>query len=219
MSAINPANHPDGLRLSDSELIRDEDSRVFSAMDSALRWTSLYLLDLLTATLGVVIVTGFFLNVILKPIETIVGHVRLFSVARGPYYVFPLVLALVAGYVSNVRFKGNHRYWIWVLPALYLAINLILWKSSGVLVSNHWQAAINHFFVGEPPTTPNKASRFLCTPQSRTPWVPFWRAREISSGNSVACSNSACSNSACSASRCHPERSEAKPNGVEGPHY
>ena len=99
--------------------------------------------------------TGFFLNVILKPIEPIVGRARLFSVARGPYYVFPLFLALVAGYVSHVRFKGNHRYWVWVLPALYLAINLILWKSS-VLVGNNWQAALNHFFAGEPPYLPEQ---------------------------------------------------------------
>jgi len=156
MSAINPANHPDALHLTNSEFISEQNSSLFSAMDSVLRWTSLYLLDLLVSTLGVVVVTGFFLNVILKPMEPIIGRARLFSVARGPYYVFPLILALVAGYVSNVRFKGNHRYWVWVLPALYLAINLILWKTSSVLVGNHWQAALNHFFAGEPPYFPEQ---------------------------------------------------------------
>ena len=156
MSAINPTNHPDALRFTDSEFVRKDNRSNVSAVDSALRWTSLYLLDLLASTLGVVVVTGFFLNVILKPIEPIIGRTRLFSVARGPYYVFPLILALLAGYIGNVRFKGNQRYWVWVLPALYLAINLILWKNSSVLLSNHWQAALNHFFAGEPPYFPEQ---------------------------------------------------------------
>ena len=155
MSAINPGNHPDALRLTDSEFVREENSRMFSAMDSALRWISLYLLDLLASTLGIVALTGFFLNVILKPIEPLVGHAKLFAVARGPYYLFPIILALVAGYASNLRFKGNHRYWVWVLPALYLAINLTLWKGSNVAAHN-WQTALHHFFAGEPPYFPEQ---------------------------------------------------------------
>ena len=144
------------LNVTAPAFLRSANNRLFSAMDSALRWTSLYLLNLLAATMGVVVVTGFFLNVILKPLEPLIGHARLFSLARGPYYLFPLLLALVAGYVSNSRFQGNHLYWVWVLPAFYLALNLILWKNSSVLVGNTWQAAINHFFAGEPPYFPEQ---------------------------------------------------------------
>jgi hypothetical protein len=125
-------------------------------MESALRWLGIYLLNLLAATLGVLLTTGIFLNVVLKPVEPLIGHSKLFSVAKGPYYPLPLLLALVAGYVRNVRFKGNHGFWVWVLPALYLAVKIMLWRNPSVLASNSWGATISHFFAGEPPYYPEQ---------------------------------------------------------------
>ena len=130
--------------------------RCFRQRTQFFQWTSIYLLNLLAATLGVVVATGFLLNVVLKPIQPLIGHDRLFSFARAPYHLFPLVLALVAGYAGKLRFKGNHGYWVWILPALYLTLNLVMWKSSSVLVSNTWGAALNHFFAGEPPYYPEQ---------------------------------------------------------------
>ncbi|HMK21256.1 MAG TPA: hypothetical protein VK466_02920 [Terriglobales bacterium] len=106
--------------------------------------------------MGVLVATGVLLNVILKPVEWLVGHSRLFSIAKGPYYLLPLVIALVAGYIGNLRFKGNHQLWVWVLPALYLAIRMILWKRPGVLDNNSWEAVLTHFFVGRPPYYPEQ---------------------------------------------------------------
>ena len=125
-------------------------------MESALRWIGLYLLNLLAATLGVVLATGVLLNVILKPVEPLIGHARLFSVAKGPYYPLPILLALLAGYISGIRFKGNHRLWVWVLPALFLSIRVFLWKKPSVFESSSWGEAITHFFAGEPPYYPEQ---------------------------------------------------------------
>ena len=125
-------------------------------MESALRWVGLYLLNLLAATLGVLFATGVLLNVVLKPVAPLIGHARLFSVARGPYYPLPVILALVAGYVSSLRFKGNHRFWVWVIPALYLAARIVFWKSPSALGGNSWGDAMTHFFAGEPPYYPEQ---------------------------------------------------------------
>ena len=152
MSVMNHANRSEALPIPTFP----EATSMVSMVDSALRWTGIYLLQLLAATLGVVVATGFVLNILLKPLEQWLGHSTLFSVARGPYYAFPIALALVAGFVSGLRLEGNHRYWVWLLPALYTAVSLILWKNSGVSVSNSWATAINHFFAGEPPYFPEQ---------------------------------------------------------------
>ena len=124
-------------------------------MKSALRWIGTYVLNLLVATLGILVATGILLNVILKPVEPLIGHSQLFSLAKGPYYPLPLVLAVVVGYLSYFRFKENHLFWVWVLPALYLAIKIMLWKPS-VLGGGSWGAAIAHFFAGEPSYYPEE---------------------------------------------------------------
>lgn len=126
-------------------------SCIFSAMKSALRWAGIYLLNLLAATLGVFVATGFLLNVVLKPMAPLIGHSQLFSVARGPLYPLSLGIAVLTGYISYVRFKGNQRFWVWVLPAVYLAIKIILWKSPSVFGSTSLGSAMTHFFPGKAP--------------------------------------------------------------------
>jgi hypothetical protein len=124
-------------------------------MKSSARWVGLYLLHLLTATFGVMLATGILLNVVLKPlVEPWIGHAKLISVATGPYYPLPIVLAALAGYFDYIRSKGNYRFWVWIVPTLYLAMKLILWTPTTVLGDHNWRTILAHFFVGTPPHYP-----------------------------------------------------------------
>ena len=124
------------------------DSCTFTPMKSSMRSVGLYLLHLLAATFGVLLATGILLNVVLKPFEPLIGHTRLLSVAKGPYYPLPIVLAALAGYFSYIRFKSNYRFWVWIIPALYLVTKIVLWKPSSVLGDHDWGTALTHFFPG-----------------------------------------------------------------------
>lgn len=119
-------------------------------MKSSIRWVGLYLLHLLVATLGVGLATAIVLNAILKPLlEPGISHDKLISIATGPYYALPIVLAALAGYFGYI--KGDSRFWVWVVPTVYLAIELILWTPTSVLRDHNWGATLTHFFVGTPP--------------------------------------------------------------------
>jgi hypothetical protein len=123
-------------------------------MKSSMRWVALYLLHLLTATFGVMLATGILLNVVLKPLEPWIGHAKLVSVAKGPYYPLPIVLAGLAGYFGYIRFKGNYRFWVWIVPTVYLATKIILWTPTSILGDYSWGATLAHFFAGTPPHYP-----------------------------------------------------------------
>jgi hypothetical protein len=104
-----------------------------------MRWVCLYLLHLLAATFGVQLATAILLNVILKPLlEPWISHAQLISVANGPYYALPVVLAALAGYFSYIRFKGDYRFWVWIVPTVYLVTKIILWAPSSVLGDHSW---------------------------------------------------------------------------------
>jgi|SRR5579864_618944 hypothetical protein len=121
-------------------------------MKSSMRWVGLYLLHLLAATFGVMLATAIFLNAVLKPLlEPGIAHAKLVSIATGPYYPLPIVLAALARYFGYVRFKGNYRFWVWILPTAYLATKMILWTPTSVLGDHNWGATLAHFFVGTPP--------------------------------------------------------------------
>jgi hypothetical protein len=117
-------------------------------MKSSLRSVALYLLHLLVATVGVLLATGILLNVVLAPLEPLIGHARLFSVAKAPYYPLAVILAALAGYFSYIKFKSNYRFWVWIIPALYLVTNMALWKPSSVLGGYSWGTTLTHFFAG-----------------------------------------------------------------------
>jgi len=120
-----------------------------------MRWVGLYLLHLLAATFGVLLATAILLNAILRPLmEPWISHAQLISVANGPYYALPVVLAALAGYFSYIRFKGNYRFWVWIVPTVYLATKIILWAPSSVLGDYSWGTTLAHFFVGTPPHYP-----------------------------------------------------------------
>lgn len=124
-------------------------------MKTSVRWIGLYLLHLLIATLGVGLATAMLLEVILKPLlGRAIGDAKLISIGTGPYYPLEIVLAAVAGYFGYGRLRGNHRFWVWVLPTLYLAMKIILWTPTTVLADQNWHTALAHFFVGTPPHYP-----------------------------------------------------------------
>jgi hypothetical protein len=126
-------------------------------MKSSMRWVCLYLLHLLAATFGVQLATAILLNVILKPLlEPWISHAQLISGANGPGYALPVVLAAIAGYFSYVRFKGDYRSWVWIVPTVYLVTKIILWAPSSVLSDHSWGTTLAHFFVGTPPHYPER---------------------------------------------------------------
>ena len=122
----------------------------FTPMKTSVLWVGLYLLHLLIATLGVGLATAILLEAILKPL---LGR-GIISIATGPYYLLEIVLAGIAGYFVYGLLRGNHRFWVWVLPTLYLAMKIILWTPTTVLVDDNWHTTLAHFFVGTPPRYP-----------------------------------------------------------------
>jgi hypothetical protein len=120
-----------------------------------MQWVGLYLLHLLTATLGVMLATFILLNAVLRPVlEPRIRHADLISLVNGPVYPLPVVLAALAGYIGYAQFKGNYRFWVWIVPFVYLATKIILWAPSSVLVGHGLGAILAHFFVGTPPHYP-----------------------------------------------------------------
>jgi len=84
------------------------------------------------------------------------SHAQLISGANGPGYALPVVLAAIAGYFSYVRFKGDYRFWVWIVPTVYLVTKIILWAPSSVLSDHSWGTTLAHFFVGTPPHYPER---------------------------------------------------------------
>jgi hypothetical protein len=119
-------------------------------MKTSVRWGGLYLLHLVIATLGVGLATATLLETILKPLLAPDVHARLISVASGTYYAPEVLLAGAAGYFGYGLLRGNHRFWVWILPTVYLAIKIILWTPTTVLADHNWHATLAHFFVGTP---------------------------------------------------------------------
>ena len=113
-------------------------------MKASLRWIGLYILHLLIATLGVGLTTAISPD----------GHARFVRFASGPYYPLEILLAGLTGYFCYGLLKGNHRYWVWILPTVYLAMMMVLWAPSSVLGEHNWHATWAHFFVGTPPHYP-----------------------------------------------------------------
>ena len=130
------------------------ESCTFTPMKTSVRWIGLSLLHLLIATLGPGLATAILLETILKPLLGLGIHAKLVSIATGPYYSLEIVLAGFAGYFGYGLLRGNHRFWVWVLPTLYLAMKIILWTPTTVLGDHSWHTTLLHFFAGTPPHYP-----------------------------------------------------------------
>jgi hypothetical protein len=112
-----------------------------SANSSAYRakWVGLWLLNTLIATLGIAINVGFFTY----STHAFVSRATRIYFVETPYYPFPILVGLVVGYLSYLRFRGSYRYWVWILPAVYMLYPLADWKSSN---QTTWSKALIHFF-------------------------------------------------------------------------
>jgi hypothetical protein len=121
-------------------------------MRSSMRWVGFYFLHLFAATFGVLLATGILLNVVIKPLlPSHADYNLLTSVAKGPYYPLEIVVAALAGYFCTMRFKGNYRFWVWIVPTVYLAGKIVFWTPSSALGEHSWGTALPHFFAGTPP--------------------------------------------------------------------
>ena len=107
---------------------------------AVLRWLALYALNLLAATFGVALTGGILLNVVLRPF---LNHETIRRVSLNPYYPVPILLALMAGTLSYIRFRGSYRYWVWIVPALYLVNSMMTWSAAN---STGFSDAAAHFF-------------------------------------------------------------------------
>ena len=127
-------------------------------MKSSKRWVGFYLLHLLAATFGVMLATAILLNGILKPLlEPGISDAKLISIAAGPYFPLPIVLAALAGYFGyfgHTRIRGSYCFWVWVVPTAYLVTKIFLWTPTSVLADQNWGTTLAHFFVGTPPRYP-----------------------------------------------------------------
>jgi len=107
------------------------------------KWVGLWLLNTLIATLGVAITAGFFTY----SSREFVSRAARIDFVLTPYYPVPILVGLVVGYLSYLRFRGSYRYWAWILPAAYMLYPLVDWKSSN---QTTWSEALIHFFGSVP---------------------------------------------------------------------
>jgi hypothetical protein len=144
-----------------------------------MRWVGFYLLHLLAATFGVMLATAILLNGILKPLlEPGISDAKLISIAAGPYYPLPIVLAALAGYFGyfgHTRIRGSYCFWVWIVPTAYLVTKIFLWTPTSVLADQNWDTTLAHFFVGTRlPVTPKGMSPYPFTHLWRTHWGHYW---------------------------------------------
>ncbi len=74
------------------------------------RWIGLYALNLLAATLGVMFGAEVFAEVSLAPI---MGHQNFLAAVLKPPYPLLIALGILAGYLSQLRWKGSQALWVW----------------------------------------------------------------------------------------------------------
>jgi hypothetical protein len=107
------------------------------------KWVGLWVLNTLIGTLGVAITVGFFTY----SSQAFVSRATRIHFVLTPYYLFPILIGLAAGYLSYLRFRGSYRYWVWILPAAYVLYSLLGWKASN---QGTWSDALTHYFGSVP---------------------------------------------------------------------
>ncbi len=80
----------------------------------------IYLFHLLIATFGVFI-TGALLSMILEKVLSVRAANAVFA---GPVYFGEIGLALIAGFLINGELRSKFAMWVWVLPAIWLVVNI-----------------------------------------------------------------------------------------------
>jgi hypothetical protein len=119
------------------------ESTTFKKALPRAKWLGLWLVTTLIATLGTTINVG----IITYSLRSFVSREARIHFAEtlvyGPYYPLPVLIGVLIGFFSYLRFRGTYRYWVWIVPALYVLTELLDWKES-----NHASLAdsIVHFF-------------------------------------------------------------------------
>jgi len=97
-----------------------------------------YALSLLLSTLGVWFSVGIFDATVVTPA---LGRDTAKEIALRPPYPLLIMIGLLIGHISWLRWKKLCTPWVWVLPAMYLAWGIISWSHTyGVADTVH------HFF-------------------------------------------------------------------------
>jgi len=128
------------LTALDSPFRPDADARFIIRR---VRWIGLWLLNTLIATVGVAINVGL----ISYSTRPFVSRALRAELIQTPYYPFPILIGLLVGYFSFLRFRGSYRYWVWILPAFLTFHSLCQWQSENGAT---WSIAFAHFFAYVP---------------------------------------------------------------------
>jgi hypothetical protein len=99
----------------------------------------MYIVNLISATLGVWFCAKVFGDLVLAPV---VGKENVLAAGLKPPYPLHIAVGIVTGYVSRFRWKGSHALWVWVPPAIYLAAGIVVWLQAGFHIGD----SLNHFF-------------------------------------------------------------------------
>jgi len=65
--------------------------------------------------------------------------------ADNPYFAGPVLTGFIFGWTSHRFFVSRTAAWVWIVPALVLAWNLVTWKSYSPLP--HWADVRANFFT------------------------------------------------------------------------
>ena len=97
----------------------------------------------LIATVG----TGINIGIITTSLQPFVSRAARIHFTQtfvwGPHYPLPVLIALLIGFFSYLRFRGTYRYWVWILPAFGVLSALLYWKQSN---QASFADSVMHFF-------------------------------------------------------------------------
>jgi hypothetical protein len=107
------------------------------------KWLGLWLVTTLIATLGTAINIGI-ITYSLRPFVSRAARIHFTQTfVYGPHYPLPILVGLLIGFFSYLRFRGTYRYWVWILPAFGVLTALVDWKETN---QASFADSIMHFF-------------------------------------------------------------------------
>jgi hypothetical protein len=106
------------------------ESTTFKKVLPQTKWVGLWLVTTLIATLGTAINVGI-ITYSLRPFVSREARVHFTeTLVYGPYYPLPILIGVLIGFFSYLRFRGAYRYWVWIIPALCVLTELVDWKET-----------------------------------------------------------------------------------------
>jgi hypothetical protein len=110
---------------------------------SRAKWVGLWLLASLIATYGALINVG----IIIYTLRPLISHAaRIHFIQKyvySSYHPLPILIAMLIGFFSYLRFRGTYRYWVWVFPMFGVLSSLLDWKQSN---EASLADSLRHFF-------------------------------------------------------------------------